>query len=103
MKNIDRYGVVEVGLDQSIKCFKEKQYYKEGLINGGVYLLNVDNFMKLNLPEKFSFEVDYLGKPRNENGADESKYFANIQDEYFIDIGIPEDYERAQIELKIKN
>jgi len=101
MKNIERYGVVEVGLDQSIKCFKEKQYYKEGLINGGVYLLNVDNFLKLNLPEKFSFEVDYLAKPRKENGTDENKYFATIQDEYFIDIGIPEDYERAQRELII--
>ena len=101
MKNIERYGLVEVGLDQSIKCFKEKQYYKEGLINGGVYLLNVGDFLKLNLPEKFSFEVDFLAKPRNKNGVDERKFFANIQDEYFIDIGIPEDYERAQRELII--
>jgi len=29
--------------------------------------------------------------------------FGLPQDEYFIDIGIPEDYERAQVELRIKN
>ena len=99
MKNIERYGVVELEPDQSIKCFKEKQYYKEGLINGGVYALNVKNLLELDFPEKFSFELDYLGKYISKSS--ENKFYATIQDEYFIDIGIPEDYERAKRELNL--
>jgi len=94
MNNFERYGVVELNNDDSIMSFKEKQFYEAGLINGGVYALNVENFMKENLPEKFSFEKDYLEKyvgKRNMYGV--------VQDEYFIDIGIPEDYKRAQKEL----
>jgi D-glycero-alpha-D-manno-heptose 1-phosphate guanylyltransferase len=99
MVNFDRYGVVELNEDYSIKSFKEKQWYQSGLINGGVYALNIEQFLEENLPEKFSFEKEYLEKnifPVDEN----SKLYGIIQDEYFIDIGIPEDYERAQEELK---
>ena len=95
MVNFDRYGVVELNEDYSIKSFKEKQWYQSGLINGGVYALNVEKFLKENLPEKFSFESDYLEKnifSVNQN----PKLYGIIQNEYFIDIGIPEDYERAQ-------
>ena len=94
MNNIERYGVVEMNNDASIKSFKEKQFYEAGLINGGVYALNIRNFMKENLPEKFSFEKDYL-----EKYVTKRNMYAVIQDEYFIDIGIPEDYERAGREL----
>ena len=94
MNNFERYGVVELNDDASIKSFKEKQFYQAGFINGGVYALNARNFMKENLPEKFSFEKDYL-----EKYVGKRKIYAVIQDEYFIDIGIPEDYERAGKEL----
>ena len=94
MNNSDRYGVVEVKDGGLISSFKEKQFYKEGLINGGVYALNKETFINKNLPEKFSFEKDYL-----EKFVGEIKMYGLIQDEYFIDIGIPEDYERAQKEL----
>lgn len=98
MHFFDRYGAVELNEDYSVKSFKEKQFYKSGLINGGLYALNIEEFLKENLPEKFSFEKDYLEnnvKSRNQK----SKLYGIIQDGYFIDIGIPEDYERAQIEL----
>ncbi len=98
MNNFDRYGVVELNDDDSIQSFKEKQFYENGSINGGMYALNADKFNKENLPEKFSFEKDYL-----EKFVDKRNMYAMIQDEYFIDIGIPEDYERAQKELKIMN
>ena len=97
MEAFDRYGVVELNEDSSVASFKEKQYYESGLINGGVYVLQVDNFIKEDLPQKFSFEKDYL-----ERYVDKRKMFGIIQDEYFIDIGIPEDFERVQIELGIK-
>ncbi len=57
--------------------------------------LNTQKFLSENLPEKFSFEKDYL-----ENYM-QGRMYGVIQDEYFIDIGIPEDYFRAQQELKI--
>ena len=98
MNNFDRYGVVELDNDDLIVSFKEKQFYKKGLINGGVYALNAETFINKNLPEKFSFEKDYL-----EKFVKEEKMFGLIQDAYFIDIGIPEDYERAQKELKPLN
>ena len=96
MKQFSRYGVVELNPDQSIRDFKEKQFYEEGYINGGVYALDADQFSKEDLPAKFSFEKDYLEKMYKDR-----RMFGVVQDKYFIDIGIPEDYERAQEELKI--
>ncbi|MES1217520.1 MAG: HAD-IIIA family hydrolase [Bacteroidota bacterium] len=95
LHNFDRYGVVELNEDNSIKSFEEKKYYERGYINGGVYILNAEQFLKEELPAKFSFEKDYL-----ETFHTKRKIFGLIQNEYFIDIGIPEDYNRAQQELK---
>jgi D-glycero-alpha-D-manno-heptose 1-phosphate guanylyltransferase len=94
MKNISRYGVVETGRDHEITGFREKQFYSEGTINGGVYILNVPTFLGLGLPEKFSFEKDFL-----EKYIQRLRLFGFWQDSYFIDIGIPEDFERANLEL----
>ena len=96
MKNFDRYGVVVLKKDYSIESFREKNHYKEGLINGGIYALNVNKFNQEQLPEKFSFEKDYL-----EAFFSKRRMYGVIQDEYFIDIGIPEDYERAQREISM--
>jgi D-glycero-alpha-D-manno-heptose 1-phosphate guanylyltransferase len=95
MKDFDRYGVVELDENKGIKNFKEKQFYSSGQINGGLYVLNVKKFLSESLPAKFSFEKDYLEKlyPRR-------KFFGVIDDGYFIDIGIPADYDRAQLELQ---
>jgi D-glycero-alpha-D-manno-heptose 1-phosphate guanylyltransferase len=95
MHRFDRYGVVELNPDHSIRHFKEKQYYESGYINGGVYMLNAERLLSEDLPEKFSFEQDYLEKYYQQR-----KMYGQIQDEYFIDIGIPTDYERAQKELR---
>ncbi|MBS1656397.1 MAG: HAD-IIIA family hydrolase, partial [Bacteroidetes bacterium] len=93
MENFDRYGVVELNDQSAVTHFKEKQFYKTGLINGGLYLLNVLDFLSLSFPDKFSFEKEYLE-------LQASGLYGNIQDGYFIDIGIPEDFNRAQAELK---
>jgi D-glycero-alpha-D-manno-heptose 1-phosphate guanylyltransferase len=100
MENFDRYGVVELNKNESVKTFKEKQFYKSGLINGGVYALNIPQFLKEDLPQKFSFEKDFLEKKVCLPKQDNCSLFGLIQDEYFIDIGIPEDFARAQIEFK---
>lgn len=94
LTNFSRYGAVKLNHDNSIKNFKEKQHYEAGLINGGVYALDAEKFLEEELPEKFSFEKDYLEKLYKQR-----RFYGIIQDEYFIDIGIPEDYARAQMEL----
>jgi D-glycero-alpha-D-manno-heptose 1-phosphate guanylyltransferase len=95
MYDFDRYGVVEISEDGFIKSFKEKKYYREGLINGGVYALDAVRFLENRLPEKFSFEKDYL-----EKFFASIKMMGQVQDEYFIDIGIPEDLEKANKEFE---
>ena len=94
MHEFDRYGVVELSAENRVISFKEKQFYQSGLINGGVYALSVSSFLKEPLPQKFSFEKDYL-----EQYYRERNIYGLAQDEYFIDIGIPEDFERAGREL----
>jgi D-glycero-alpha-D-manno-heptose 1-phosphate guanylyltransferase len=95
MKNFDRYGVVELDDDFSVKSFLEKQFFESGDINAGIYILNVESFLDKDFAEKFSFEKDYL-----EKFYPDKKIYGVIQDKYFIDIGIPEDFEKAQEELK---
>jgi D-glycero-alpha-D-manno-heptose 1-phosphate guanylyltransferase len=95
MQNFDRYGVVETDNSGRISSFQEKKFYKDGLINGGIYLLNKEKFIARSFPERFSFEKEYL-----ENFCDEGNFYGSVQNEYFIDIGIPEDYKRAQDELR---
>lgn len=94
MKAFSRYGVVELDPNGVVNSFKEKRYYEDGLINGGVYALNVPAFLEKTFPEKFSFEKEYL-----EYYYTGGRIFGLTMDEYFIDIGIPEDYERASAEL----
>lgn len=94
MKNFDRYGVVSTGKDHLVSSFQEKQHYESGNINAGMYVLQVSKFLDEEFPQKFSFEKDYLEKYFNQR-----RIYGLIQDKYFIDIGIPEDYYKAQIEL----
>lgn len=94
MLDFNRYGVVELKGDYSISNFIEKQSFKKGLINGGLYALNAINFGNEDFPEAFSFEKDYL-----EKFLGLKRFYGVIQDRYFIDIGIPQDFERAQTEL----
>lgn len=95
MNNFERYGVVELDANAKIFSFKEKQFYKSGFINAGVYLLNKEIFLKQHFPEIFSFEKEFL-----EMNYKKIPFYGCTQNEYFIDIGIPEDYEQAQIDFK---
>jgi D-glycero-alpha-D-manno-heptose 1-phosphate guanylyltransferase len=94
MLNFDRYGVVMLNEDSRIIEFCEKKYYEKGYINGGIYLLNIPEFLQEEFPLKFSFEKDYL-----EEMYLSRRMYGMPQDVYFIDIGIPEDFERANKEL----
>jgi len=92
MANFDRYGIVEINEKNAITSFQEKQFCKQGNINGGVYLLNVKALLNTKWPGKFAFEKDFLETQK-------FRLFGSVQDKYFIDIGIPEDYCKAQAEF----
>lgn len=94
MENFDRYGVVELA-EGRVKGFKEKRFTERGLINGGVYLLKTSILNIQQLPKKFSFETDFLEKE-----LQDLQVGAHISDAFFIDIGIPEDYEKAKLNFK---
>lgn len=95
MKDFDRFGVVELDTEERVRGFREKRFAHEGLINGGVYALDREGFLDSGLPGVFSFEKDYL-----ERSLETRRIYGLVQDEYFIDIGIPEDYRRVQQEIK---
>lgn len=96
MTQFDRYGSITLDASQRINAFHEKQFCASGLINGGIYLTTTDFLTSLSLPEKFSFEQKVL-----EPGAAAGSLYGFVSDTYFIDIGIPEDYEAAKQRLVI--
>ena len=93
MENPDRFGIIET-LNNKVISFKEKTYKSEGTVNGGVYVIKSRLLQKIEIPEKFSFEKDFM-----ENYFSTFNFNTFKSDAYFIDIGIPEDYLLAQKEL----
>lgn len=91
MYDFERYGSVAIK-DKRVVGFEEKSFKQSGYINGGIYIMN-KAILKLLEQEHdiFSFEVDFLHKRINNICP-----FAFISDDYFVDIGIPEDYEKAK-------
>ncbi len=89
MRDFDRYGALQIERGR-ICAFCEKQPVACGFINGGVYCLQpsvLDNIRQTT----FSFETDFA-----EKACKQLDIRAFVSDGYFIDIGIPADYERAQ-------
>ena len=94
MNKFNRYGAVRKDQSGLITQFDEKKHYEKGLINGGIYMINRNKFLNRRLPDVFSFEKDYFEMLVS------NKIFYGIEDEgYFIDIGIPEDFAKANSEL----
>lgn len=94
MRDFDRYGTVQTDEAGQVTGFEEKAYKPIGLINGGIYLFRKELITNDLFPQKFSFEKDVL-----ESLFPTKRFFGLAFDVYFIDIGIPQDYERSQREL----
>jgi len=92
-----RYGTVQLDQNNRVAQFNEKQYVEAGFINAGIYFTTKALLDKLPQQQKFSFEEDYL-KPF----AQRDKIYGVPSDGYFIDIGIPEDYARADKDFATK-
>ncbi len=88
-----RYGSVEIDGDCRITAFREKDPATgSGYINGGIYRMQRSLLNGYAVGTQFSSEKEVLqtlGRP----------FRAYAADGYFIDIGIPDDYQRAQTEL----
>lgn len=93
MNDISRYGRV-VTQGTRLVGFEEKSATGAGLINAGVYLFNRTIFSGHKLLKKFSLELDFLPAL-----LDSTYVSIFVTAGYFIDIGIPEDYQRAKLEL----
>lgn len=93
MYKFDRYGTVKMQ-NHRIIDFQEKQYTNTGFINGGIYACNKKLFHNKIKQPKFSFEKDFM-----EKYVKKMNIIGFKSEDYFIDIGVPADYERAQNEL----
>jgi D-glycero-alpha-D-manno-heptose 1-phosphate guanylyltransferase len=91
--DIARYGGVAVD-NKRIVAFQEKGRSGPGWINAGAYVFERNLEWPSSLPERFSIEKDFF-VPEIARLAP-AAYEVNG---YFLDIGIPEDYDRAQTEL----
>ena len=95
ISNAGRYGILNIN-DGCVTSFEEKKFVAGGFINGGIYC--VEKELQAAMPMgKFSFETDFLPE-----FCAAGNVFAWKSDGYFIDIGIPEDYSRAQSEIPLQ-
>ncbi|MGH8516664.1 MAG: nucleotidyltransferase family protein [Panacagrimonas sp.] len=88
-----RFGTVEVDAHGRVAGFREKRPDAgPGLINAGVYALDRGVFDLAPAHARFSFENDVL-----QARATEGRFAAHVAAHAtFIDIGVPDDYARAQ-------
>jgi D-glycero-alpha-D-manno-heptose 1-phosphate guanylyltransferase len=93
VNDVGRYGGVVLS-EGWITEFTEKGQSGPGWINAGVYVLNRDFPWSNHLPSKFSFERDLLFPCLHQ-----LRPAAFPCSGYFLDIGVPEDLDRAQFEL----
>jgi D-glycero-alpha-D-manno-heptose 1-phosphate guanylyltransferase len=89
-----RYGRLDTAGNRIIR-FVEKGVPGPGLINAGCYLFPTTITSELPAQETFSLEQDVLAKAVHRSPF---QFFRSHGQ--FIDIGVPEDYARAQVELR---
>jgi D-glycero-alpha-D-manno-heptose 1-phosphate guanylyltransferase len=88
----ERFGALELA-NGRISHFLGSGQKGAGAVNAGCYLIPRNVFAVAGLPDAFSFEQDFLGR---RPPMSLRVFLSNGQ---FIDIGVPEDYQRAQHDL----
>lgn len=94
MEDTGRYGALSIDESSRVIAFIEKGRRGGGIINGGIYVVEHGLFQDRRMPKRFSFEDDLLVPCLKEIDV-----VAFRSDAYFIDIGVPLDYARANEEL----
>jgi D-glycero-alpha-D-manno-heptose 1-phosphate guanylyltransferase len=95
MQHADRYGTVDFDpATRQVNAFVEKHPIGDDTewINAGAYLAWTDTLRSPDLPEAFSLE-QYLFPQLQQQGKLYARAFPNSR---FLDIGIPEDYAKAE-------
>ncbi len=95
VEDTGRYGSMIVEESRIIR-FNNSEKNLPGLINSGTYYFSRD-WLEDRLPQqmKFSFEADFLSR-----SVLDYSYTVHVADGVFVDIGIPEDFMKAQKLLK---
>lgn len=88
--DVSRYGALEIA-GGVVTGFQEKGRGGQGYINAGVYLLSSGIMERIPAGVPFSFEQELLVPALHE-----IRPAAMVAEGLFIDIGVPEDYDRAQ-------
>lgn len=94
MEDTKRYGLVDVNDEGLVRGFHEKAAGSAGLINAGVYLIRHDLPRRFPFAGAFSLETDLL-----QARCSSLRIAALPTHGYFVDIGVPDDYERANRDL----
>jgi D-glycero-alpha-D-manno-heptose 1-phosphate guanylyltransferase len=86
-----RYGTIDFDPHTGrLEAFREKRE-GAGFINAGAYAIDARRLLARELPATFSFERDFLGASLDTLDV---RVFAEVGE--FIDIGVPQDFARAQ-------
>ena len=89
LKSISRYGNI-IESKGKVISFNEKTKSGKGIINAGCYVFRKDVFKNFEFNQSFSIEKDFFPKL-----ILKEEILLFITKSKFIDIGTPEDYERA--------
>ena len=95
VEDTGRYGAVTCENDRIVAFHEKTESQGAGDINGGIYAINRAWLLNQDLPMKFSFEKELM-QPL----AGDPHFYGLSFNDYFIDIGVPDDYFRAQQEFK---
>ena len=95
VEDVARYGSVQI-VDNAPADFSEKGQTGPGLINAGIYRIPTSELYKFELGLSFSFEDKFV-RPNVVDG----KFSHFVHKGFFIDIGIPSDYQKARETMSI--
>lgn len=91
--DVSRYGAVALQGERIVQ-FGEKSGSGPGLINAGFYWLHRQPLEQHDWPAQFSLENDHF-----QRHLAELDLRGTVTDAHFIDIGVPDEYDRAQHEI----
>lgn len=90
VEDAKRYGAVEIDNHNKVVKFTEKgKNSNSTFINGGVYIINKKVLDLIPVNKNISLEQEIIPLI-----LEKQKVFGYVSNEYFIDIGIPEDYKK---------
>lgn len=94
MQHVSRYGIVDFD-DNRIKRFEEKKPVDFGYINTATYVMNKKFLNSFDTPNRFSMEQDLFA-----NTVSDYNYVPYVYKGYFMDIGIPKDYQKFEEDME---